>query len=238
MTMKQKMISQPQKIAVCRVVLLSVAGLDRLLEGEDAIQKKLWPPDGTPSEPWVLISISSDREGEREGRFDAEFRLNSANKKILTDLQCVEALPLHFSDILEKHYLQHKAFYDSRGTYFNVDHLTQAINFVDRIKFSASMLVVNCGFGRSRSGAIGLFFAKYLDLDIGFFLRENIEKISPNPSILYTCDQKIPLFGFRSHRDATRLANNIWKTKHRLQPNALERLISLVKASRKPKISG
>ncbi len=228
--MKQKIISQ--KVKVNRVVLLSVKELDELLEGDEAMQEKLWSPSGVPNEPWALISISSDREGERMHDPNAEFRLTPANKKILTDLQCLEALPLHITDILEAHYLEHKALYDSRDTYFNKNHLTQITSFLERIKFSVSMLVVNCGFGRSRSGAIGLFSAKYLDLDIGTFIRENVVRISPNPSILYACDQQIPLFGFRAHLDATRLARAIWRAKHRPHPNALERVISLVKARR------
>ena len=71
---------------------------------------------------------------------------------------------------------------------FNDKLAKQIINFVNTYKDKIDTLIVHCDAGESRSGAVGVWANRYLELDEKEFL-ENNKKIYPNSyiyNILYS----------------------------------------------------
>jgi len=93
-------------------------------------------------------------------------------------MDCHYILPLVFEDIrkqdepklLDKHVL------------FNEDMAHQIISFLDVLRDKEiTTLFIHCDAGVSRSGAVGIFAVRYLDMDEKEFLGSNI--IHPNSTI-------------------------------------------------------
>lgn len=115
---------------------------------------------------WALISIIESVERPL---------LNPQRELILSQLNCKAILKLIFSDI--------KPSYNHKDEIlFNKNHAKQIISFVNNLK-EIDTLVIHCHAGVSRSGAVGVFLAKYLNVDYERFKKEN-KNIFPNEYIL------------------------------------------------------
>jgi predicted protein tyrosine phosphatase len=115
---------------------------------------------------WALISIIESVERPF---------LNPQRESILSQLNCKAILKLIFSDIKPSYNHEDEIL-------FNKDHARQIISFVNNLK-EIDTLVIHCHAGVSRSGAVGVFLAKYLNVDFEKFKEEN-KNISPNEYIL------------------------------------------------------
>jgi predicted protein tyrosine phosphatase len=101
--------------------------------------------------------------------------LNPQREKILYNLNCKYLLKLAFGDVKPTYSYEDEIL-------FNKDHARQIISFVNNLK-EIDTLVIHCHAGVSRSGAVGVFLAKYLNVDFEKFKEEN-KNISPNEYIL------------------------------------------------------
>lgn len=113
---------------------------------ENIISWKIKP--GSIGNKWALISIS----GQSSVKID-----QLENRRILKEIGCEEILSVVFDDVTDQ---------DNAGVHllFNNGIARQIINFVDKYK-DVDTLVVHCAAGISRSGAVGVFAARYLNLD-------------------------------------------------------------------------
>ena len=82
-------------------------------------------------------------------------------------------------DIISKEYI-----------YFSIDMAKEIVEFVNKNKHLQSW-ILNCAAGISRSGAVGLWLAYYLNYDIDKFRKDN-PYIHPNPLVLSLLEQVAP----------------------------------------------
>lgn len=68
---------------------------------------------------------------------------------------------------------------------FSESQAKQVIEFVDKYKNEVEMFVIHCDAGVSRSGAVGTFISRYLELDEAELLKMN-PYIQPNHFVLNT----------------------------------------------------
>lgn len=123
--------------------------------------------------PWALISIWSELE-----------LITSFEKELLEKMGCNETLSIRFSDITDKEHKQTK-----KGILFKEDQAKSIVSFIDKINLlNITELYIHCTAGISRSGAIGTWACRYLNLDETEF-RKNNRHILPNIYILCTLNK-------------------------------------------------
>lgn len=123
---------------------------------------------------YVMISIFSDPQSI----VYPDPQVKSLPKK------CKDWLSLCFTDITEKDFKQLElANYKQYYKLFDETHAIQIINFVNIWKDKVSEFIIHCDAGISRSGSCGLWIARYLNLNIDQFYKDN-PNIFPNPWVL------------------------------------------------------
>ena len=124
------------------------------------------------SDKWALISIWSEDE-----------LLTPDKIEMLNELSCKKTLSVKFSDLTKDEY--ERVIKENKKTVFLFEqqHARAIINFVNEIKDDVDELIVHCRAGISRSGAVGLFVCRYLQLDENEFRKINTG-IRPNFYIL------------------------------------------------------
>lgn len=102
--------------------------------------------------------------------------------KIKENIQNIPYITLWFNDLNKNEY--DKFSQDNKSIYrlFNVKLAENIINFVDKIKNQIDVLIVHCYAGVSRSGAVGFWANRYLELDEKMFMLRN-PHIHPNSYI-------------------------------------------------------
>ena len=125
------------------------------------------------NEPGALISIYGS------------FRfLDFDVMKKLEILNCKYSIDLKFQDYTDKDQETIKKIDPKRKVHlFNVEQAQQIIFFLNKVNVEdISTLIIHCAQGISRSGAVGLFACRYLNLDENQFRLQN--RITPNLYIL------------------------------------------------------
>jgi predicted protein tyrosine phosphatase len=122
---------------------------------------------------WALISIYSD-----------SILIDIKQMEILKVLDCTTFISICFDDITKKEF-EIKVKNNDKLKLFSLDHAKSIISFIDSINKSQDIktLVIHCAAGVSRSGAVGLFANRYLNLDEKE-LSYNNPLIKPNEYIL------------------------------------------------------
>jgi predicted protein tyrosine phosphatase len=122
---------------------------------------------------WALISIYSD-----------SILINIKQMEILKAIGCFDFISVCFDDITKKEY-EIKVKNNDKLKLFSSDHAKSIIYFIDSINNNQYIktLVIHCAAGISRSGAVGLFANRYLNLDEKEFNYNN-PLINPNEYIL------------------------------------------------------
>lgn len=132
---------------------------------EDIISEKVKIPI-----PWSLISIYGTKQ-------------LICKEEEKTILNCQSVMSLKFSDVSRREYEDLKRIdkhESDKVTLFDESHAKQIIEFIDNDnKLLDHLLIVHCHAGISRSGAVGLFACRYLNLDEDLF-REHHPDIQPN----------------------------------------------------------
>ena len=123
------------------------------------------------SSPWALISIWGDNE-----------LLTLPVIEKLKSIGCEHALSSKFSDVTAENMFKYKMYYGN-ATLFDEVQAHHIIKFLESNKDSIDTLVVHCAAGVSRSGAVGLFSCRYLNLDEKEFRNTN-KMIHPNYYVL------------------------------------------------------
>ncbi len=72
---------------------------------------------------------------------------------------------------------------DAAGVIFDDVMVSKIIEFVKEAKDKAKNWIVSCDAGISRSGAVGLWLARYLEQDEKAFYKKN-PQVKPNPHVL------------------------------------------------------
>lgn len=123
---------------------------------------------------WHLISIYSDPNEEY---------LTPENIEVIKKLGCREMLSLRFWDVTTENFRLIVSKYPT-CVLFGKGHAKRIVSFIDMVKLliEDASLIVHCDAGISRSGAVGSFAAKYLDLDPEDFHKLN-PNIFPNPHV-------------------------------------------------------
>lgn len=134
---------------------------------------------------WALISIFSESTSRifsdpEKGRLNAE-RAEKAN--------CAKWTEAQFSDLTKKQYNEIMT-QENPPDYlilFDEEKALEIIKFLNSIKHDNDIdaLIINCAAGVSRSGAVGLFACRYLNLDEKSFMKDN-HGIHPNQFVLET----------------------------------------------------
>lgn len=132
---------------------------------EHWIDKLIHPFD----KEWALISICGSYE-----------LLNFVSIRALQDIKCRHTISLKFHDLSEEQYKRiKKVDPKTKVKLFSKDNAQSILNFIDDVKQTdIENLVVHCAAGISRSGAVGLFLCRYLQLNEEKFREKN--KICPN----------------------------------------------------------
>ena len=135
------------------------------------------------SYPWVLISIFSTGLG-----FPA--LIGEYESKILAQKGCLDYLPVDFSDITKVDYDRIKGQYKKskdRLKLFSKRQARKIIEFIDNFKNDSQdfILAIHCEAGVSRSGAVGVFACRYLNIDLRRFLALH-PQVLPNPFVYDT----------------------------------------------------
>jgi predicted protein tyrosine phosphatase len=118
---------------------------------------------------WALISIYSDHP-----------LIHVKDYVVLEKMGCTSHISVCFDDVTDKDIENLKAS-GSHHTPFDRDKARQIINFLDSLK-NIEALIIHCAAGISRSGAVGVFACRYLNLDETEFRSQN--KVCPNHWIL------------------------------------------------------
>jgi len=114
---------------------------------------------------WALISIHCEHE------LISSFKIMDR----LKELGCEEFLSIDFADIEQQ---------IAEFVLFNDGHAEKIINFINKHSH-VDHLVIHCAAGISRSGAVGVFACRYLNLDEKDFRKTN-KNILPNMHVLST----------------------------------------------------
>jgi protein-tyrosine phosphatase len=122
--------------------------------------------------PWALISIWS-----------AEELITPFNRETLSKIGCTEVLSVRFSDLTLDEY--NKLTVQKAGAFlFGEEQAKNIVRFIDKVNImEIPEVFVHCAAGISRSGAVGTWACRYLNLDEKKFL-ENNKHILPNIYIL------------------------------------------------------
>lgn len=125
--------------------------------------------------PWALISIWAEKE---------VISLNE--KEILSKIDCNETLSIQFSDLTKE---QYDKIIPKPGKLFGEEQAKKIINFIDRTNaLDIDELFIHCAAGISRSGAVGTWACRYLNLDEQNFKYKNYW-ILPNIYVLCTLNK-------------------------------------------------
>jgi predicted protein tyrosine phosphatase len=123
--------------------------------------------------PWALISIWSSQE-----------LITPFNREILSKAGCSEILSVKFSDLTLDEYNKLSFQKKSISFLFKEEQAKSIINFINKVNaMEIPELFIHCAAGISRSGAVGVWTCRYLNLDENEFL-ENNKHILPNTYIL------------------------------------------------------
>lgn len=140
---------------------------------------------------WALISINDSNQKLID--LDKEQKLKQIN--------CEKILSLDFSDLTEKQYEEVKNSeqqkFKEEFKLFSDEQSRFIINFVSQIKSDKSYkaLVVHCSAGISRSGAVGLWASRFLNLKENDFWFHN-PTVYPNSYIL---DKLLKMSGMKNN---------------------------------------
>lgn len=137
----------------------------------------------TPKNKWILISISSQKKDKmiKDGYTENQ----------LLKWGCLDWISLIFDDITKTNYDKIKETYPHSNKMNNIKLFSKKdakliINFIKKYKDNKEKLtlIIHCQAGISRSGAIGWFSCKFLELNKSKFLQQN-QHLYPNRYILY-----------------------------------------------------
>jgi predicted protein tyrosine phosphatase len=131
---------------------------------------------GAPTDEWIFISVYNNKK-DKLIKSDVEIDALKSN-------MCKDHLSLQFWDITKSQYEKfHKSFPGARA--FSKKDAKSVIDFLKKHHNSEkeSVLIVHCDAGVSRSGAIGWFACKFLNVNRKMFLHYN-KNIFPNKYIL------------------------------------------------------
>jgi len=141
---------------------------------KDAIEKQYF----IIKRSWHLISICTQPQEEL---------VKETEYQILKSLGCQDLLSLFFGDYTLNRWnvIQKEIVSVSPGTkLFDENDAKKIIDFINKINNDIyGTLVIHCDAGISRSGAVGLFICRYLELDERKFRKMN-SYIHPNQYIL------------------------------------------------------
>jgi len=84
-----------------------------------------------------------------------------------------------FNDITKDDYDQFDEANKKAYILFNKKHAEYIINFVNIFKNEIDILIIHCEAGIARSGAVGYWACRYLELDLNLFMKLNLY-ILPN----------------------------------------------------------
>ena len=121
---------------------------------------------------WAVISIYSTPQ---------EILITENKWQKIRKLGCRDLLNICFADIEVP--LPNEPKYKDYRLFGDID-AKQIIEFINKVSKFCEVLIVHCDAGISRSGAVGLFACKYLNLDEKKFLKVN--RIYPNNHIYRT----------------------------------------------------
>lgn len=149
---------------ICKIVTKSRQAMVYLIDSADSLGSS------------AIISMCSTEE---------QLLMTKSKIKQLNFLGCHDTLSLIFEDIRKKD----EPLLIKKHILFNEDMARQVVSFLDVLKDKEiDTLFVHCDVGVSRSGAVGIFAIRYLDMDEKKFLRNNI--IHPN-SFVYDTLMKV-----------------------------------------------
>lgn len=132
------------------------------------VESAIQTPQRLSENTWALISIWNSYE-----------LIHFMTRPILKQIGCQEALSVKFADLTLE---ERKQYPDSK--LFGENDARLIIDFIDSInKLDIPELIIHCAAGISRSGAVGLWACRYLELDEKQF-RENNKRILPNTHVL------------------------------------------------------
>jgi predicted protein tyrosine phosphatase len=123
---------------------------------------------------WALVSVYSDQR-----------LIDIKELEILKEMNCTECLSLRFADLTKE---QHEKLSDTdkqkQSMYlFTKEQAEGFIKFINSVnEKDINVLMIHCAAGVSRSGALGLFACRYLDLDEEKFRKDN-PNIFPNAHV-------------------------------------------------------
>jgi predicted protein tyrosine phosphatase len=146
-----------------------------LVQSRRQVETYLKVPTAPVNSNWALISIWNSNE-----------LITFLSRGILKKIGCSEVLSIRFADVTKKELDIIKDIPDLKRDYklFDEQNAHDIINFVDKINLlDIPYLVIHCAAGISRSGAVGLFVCRYLNLDEEEFRSLN-SHILPNFYIL------------------------------------------------------
>ena len=139
----------------------------------DIIERYLQAQIGPVEHPWALISM-----------YEALPLINIREMDSLKKMGCVDFVSLKFEDLTDTDIARLRITRPGEKRYpFTEDHAQQIINLLDRVRDSeVQTLIIHCAAGVSRSGAVGVFAARYLGYDENKFRKQNA--VCPNFWIL------------------------------------------------------
>lgn len=144
---------------------------------DDMPDGKAASPPIPPTETWALLSIVDRRRGQPDSLLSEGDRLHFRSRRIplleccFGDIVPLSRGPAEAAASLPAHLL------------FSEIEAKRILAFLDAIRESTQNLIIHCGSGVSRSGAVGLFACRKFGLDEREFLADN-PRISPNPWVL------------------------------------------------------
>lgn len=134
---------------------------------------------------WALISISGFEKKEGISK------IKNFSRAHFESIGCIDQLFLTFGDFGKNEFVNWKKENPTTDAsyLFNEYHAQKIIDFIKNLDQRIEYLIVQCGAGVSRSGAVGLFANRYLKLDEKEFRKQN-SIIRPNEHVLAVLMQK------------------------------------------------
>lgn len=126
-----------------------------------------------PKDKWSLISIYSSTKKP------------IINSQTIFPKNCINNLSISFFDTTPNDWnniLRYIPEASKEQDLFNENHAKQIIKFLGILKIETTLLI-HCAAGISRSGAVGLFASRYLNIDDKNFRKLN-PNVCPNPHVL------------------------------------------------------
>jgi predicted protein tyrosine phosphatase len=123
---------------------------------------------------WALVSVYND-----------QILVDIKELEILKSIKCEDCLSLRFADLTKEQYEKlNNVEKRTIRSLFTKEQAEEFIKFINAVnEKDIKILMIHCAAGISRSGALGLFACRYLDLDEEKFRKDN-PNIFPNSYVM------------------------------------------------------